>query len=227
MSILKIKNDKGKWENVKTIIGPRGKDGAPGPAGRGVPAGGQPGDVLVKNSEVDGDTIWATPSKGASIWTGTYEEYIANKSAIDAEYDIVLTEDAQSGGTEEIKYTGLYYVDPSITQFTLGTLDTGNGSEELLLEITQGNFVAGDHGMENPFKTTTRIINNSTQTRTYKGFTIFRCDESGNEIGPAYSMSGASIDLNTGQDCTIYHEVDMIEDLSNSFIKASITTEVK
>lgn len=77
MSILKIKNDKGKWENVKTIIGPRGKDGAPGPAGRGVPAGGQPGDVLMKNSEVEGDTIWGkvlTPVTEQNYVSGMEEE---------------------------------------------------------------------------------------------------------------------------------------------------------
>lgn len=226
MSVLKIKNDKGKWENVKTIIGPRGKDGAPGPAGRGVPAGGRPGDVLVKNSDAEGDTIWATPSKGASIWTGPYEDYIANKEAIDAEYDIVLTDDPIPTVTEDIKYTLPQYVDPNNTSLTLATVDLGAGNE-LLMEITQGNFVMGDHGMDNPFKTTTRIINNSMQSRTYKGFTIFRCDEFGNEIGPAYSMTGASIDINPGQDCTIYHEIDMIEDLGGSFIKASITTEVR
>ena len=226
MSVLKIKNDKGKWENVKTIIGPRGKDGAPGPAGRGVPTGGQPGDVLVKNSSADGDAIWATPSKGASIWTGAYEDYMANKQTIDAEYDIVLTDDPIPTVTEDVKYTLAQYVDINNGSLTLATVDIGAGNE-LLMEITRGNFVVGDHGMENPFKTATRIINNSMQARTYKGFTIFRCDEFGNEIGPEYSMSGASIDFNPGQDCTIYHEVDMIEELNGSFIKASITTEVR
>lgn len=220
MSILKIKNDKGKWENIKTIIGPRGKDGAPGPAGRGVPAGGQPGDVLVKNSEVDGDTIWATPSKGASIWTGTYEDYIANKAAIDAEYDIVLTEDSvQPSGTLFISTV------PTLcpTDSTSYSNSTANG--EIQTNFTQGEFTI--ESVDSVFRTLHEIGNHMGTPIILKGFTIELCDSNGDNRQPSYSATNAHIPINPESFASYYHEVDMVAEYAGQYIIITYEVEVQ
>src|SRR6185295_3565145 len=43
-------------------IGPEGPEGAPGDDGLGVPTGGTNGQVLMKSSDTDFDTVWWTPS---------------------------------------------------------------------------------------------------------------------------------------------------------------------
>lgn len=63
----------GKWTNLKGPKGetgkdgeqgPRGAGGVRGPAGKGVPVGGSPGQVLAKLSSTDYDTQWITPTGG-------------------------------------------------------------------------------------------------------------------------------------------------------------------
>jgi len=48
--------------DTQTFIIDGGRKGDPGRDGLGVPAGGTSGQVLTKNSSVDNDTSWQTPS---------------------------------------------------------------------------------------------------------------------------------------------------------------------
>lgn len=214
MSILKIKNDKGEWENVKTIIGPRGKDGTPGPAGRGVPAGGQPGDILMKNSEADGDAIWSTPSGGAGVWTGTYEDYIANKEAIDAEYAIVLTDDS-----------ALYIsTNPTLCPNDSTSYSIPTSNDEIQTTLTQGDFTI--ENVDRAFKTLHEIENNMENSITLKGFTIEICDANGDNRQMSYSTINANIPIEPGNSMSYYHEMDMVANYAGQYIIITYEVEV-
>lgn len=53
-------------ENVQVTVSAASIEGPAGPAGEGVPAGGTTGQALVKNSNADYDTKWATGGGGGS-----------------------------------------------------------------------------------------------------------------------------------------------------------------
>jgi len=55
-------NDKGVWET-----GLRGPVGPPGPAGLGLPKGGQPGQTLVKSGVNNYATMWVSKADVAAI----------------------------------------------------------------------------------------------------------------------------------------------------------------
>lgn len=65
---------------------------ARGPKGDGIPDGGTVGDVLIKSEQ--GATWGKLPA--AKLWTGTEEEYIANKEAIDSQFDIIIIEEVST-----------------------------------------------------------------------------------------------------------------------------------
>jgi len=72
--------------------GPAGASGAVGPAGLGVPAGGDTGRILRKNSATDNDTSWFNPTEtavilvsdplGANITTGDGKAYFRIPTAL-------------------------------------------------------------------------------------------------------------------------------------------------
>jgi hypothetical protein len=49
-------------QGIPGLPGKQGEQGIQGPPGKGVPAGGQPGQVLAKSSLTDYDTRWVEPS---------------------------------------------------------------------------------------------------------------------------------------------------------------------
>lgn len=55
MSAIKIKDTGGNFIDIPTI---QGEQGNIGPAGLGLPEGGTTGDLIVKNSNADYDTMW-------------------------------------------------------------------------------------------------------------------------------------------------------------------------
>lgn len=57
MSVIKIKQDN-EFVDIPTLAGPQGEQGIQGPTGVGIPAGGGTGNIIVKNSTTDYDTIW-------------------------------------------------------------------------------------------------------------------------------------------------------------------------
>ena len=57
MATIKIKEGN-EFVDISTIQGPIGPQGEQGPAGVGIPAGGGTGNIIVKNSTADYDTIW-------------------------------------------------------------------------------------------------------------------------------------------------------------------------
>lgn len=55
MSAIKVKDAEGNFIDIPTI---QGEQGNVGPAGLGLPEGGTTGDLIVKNSNTDYDTMW-------------------------------------------------------------------------------------------------------------------------------------------------------------------------
>ena len=55
MSVIKVKNEKGSFEEISTLTGPQGPQGNPG---IGIAGGGQVNTFLAKNSSTDYDTSW-------------------------------------------------------------------------------------------------------------------------------------------------------------------------
>lgn len=55
MSVIKVKNEQGSFEEISTLTGPQGPQGNPG---IGVAGGGQVNTFLAKNSSTDYDTSW-------------------------------------------------------------------------------------------------------------------------------------------------------------------------
>lgn len=55
MSAIKVKDAEGNFIDIPTI---QGEQGNVGPAGLGFPEGGTTGDIIVKNSNTDYDTMW-------------------------------------------------------------------------------------------------------------------------------------------------------------------------
>ena len=58
MSVIKIKDDTNNFVDIPTLEGAQGVPGPQGPAGNGVPTGGNENNVLVKNSPANYDTSW-------------------------------------------------------------------------------------------------------------------------------------------------------------------------
>lgn len=55
MSVIKVKNEQGSFEEISTLTGPQGPQGSPG---IGIAGGGQVNTFLAKNSSTDYDTSW-------------------------------------------------------------------------------------------------------------------------------------------------------------------------
>ena len=55
MSVIKVKNNQGEFEEISTLTGPQGSQGNPG---IGIAGGGQVNTFLAKNSSTDYDTTW-------------------------------------------------------------------------------------------------------------------------------------------------------------------------
>lgn len=55
MSVIKVKNEQGSFEEISTLTGPQGPQGNPG---IGIAGGGQVNTFLAKNSSTDYDTSW-------------------------------------------------------------------------------------------------------------------------------------------------------------------------
>lgn len=58
MSVIKIKDDTNNFIDIPTLEGAQGVPGPQGPAGQGIPTGGNENNVLVKNSPANYDTSW-------------------------------------------------------------------------------------------------------------------------------------------------------------------------
>ena len=59
MSTIKIKQND-TFVDIPTLEGAQGPQGIQGPAGEGIPTGGNENNILVKQSSADYDTIWAS-----------------------------------------------------------------------------------------------------------------------------------------------------------------------
>lgn len=59
MSTIKIRQND-TFEDIPTLEGAQGVPGPQGPAGNGVPTGGNENDILIKQSSADYDTVWAS-----------------------------------------------------------------------------------------------------------------------------------------------------------------------
>lgn len=59
MSVIKIRQND-TFEDIPTLEGAQGVPGPQGPAGNGVPTGGNENDILIKQSSADYDTVWAS-----------------------------------------------------------------------------------------------------------------------------------------------------------------------
>lgn len=204
MSVLKIKNSQGKWEDIKTIIGPRGKEGAPGPAGRGVPAGGTAGQVLIKNSDQEADTVWGTP-EWAKPWKGSYTTYLLNKEYIDANFDIIVTDDT----LPMISQTA-----PTPIPIGLRELEAPTSDEALNVLIVQT-----DEG------STIEILNASLYTLKIKGYRIYTCDKYGGDLSEYLSVDTEGT-IDSGTNATFLHTEKILSDTASKYIIVGCITEV-
>ena len=121
------------------VPGQDGQDGQPGQDGHGVPAGGEAGQVLVKNSDDDYDTKWENGGGGSQVqsdWEETDTDdpaYIKNKPTIPSE----VTESTVAGwgftkntGDYSKPSGGIPSTDlSSAVQTSLGKADTALQSE--------------------------------------------------------------------------------------------------
>lgn len=204
MSVLRIKNSQGKWEDIKTIIGPRGKDGAPGPAGRGVPAGGTEGQVLVKNSNQEADTVWKTP-EWAKPWKGSYTTYLLNKEYIDANFDIIITDDE----LPMISRTAPTPIPIGLREFNEPTSD--EAFNVLIVQTDTGSTI--------------EILNTSPYSLKLKGYKINTCDKYGGNISEFLSVDTEGI-IDPEANAVFLHTEKILTDTASKYIIVGCITEV-
>lgn len=206
MSILKLRDSKGNWIDIPALIGPSGPEGPQGKTGKGIPEGGKPGQILVKG---EGNTTRWADAPSTKIWQGPYEEYMANKEAIDQEYVIILTDDPIIEKTNFISESFPTLVPESTNGITFRTSD---GKVEC-------SFVQEDVVLDNnAFKTTQIIRNISDETMTLTGYRVYFCNESGNNKLITLETHGANIAIAPGSECSYYHHGDAMSDWANSYI---------
>jgi hypothetical protein len=206
MSILKLKDSKGNWIDIPALIGPSGPEGPQGKTGKGIPEGGKPGQILVKG---EGNTTRWADAPSTKIWQGPYEEYMANKEAIDQEYVIILTDDPIIESTTFTCESFPVLVPEGSEGVTFVTSD----------EKVQCSFIQEETVIENNiFKTTQVIRNISDETMTLTGYRVYFCDEGGNNKLITLDTRGANISIAPGSQCSYYHHGDAMSDWANSYI---------
>ncbi len=206
MSILKLKDSKGNWIDIPALIGPSGPEGPQGKTGKGIPEGGNPGQILVKG---EGNTTRWADAPSTKVWEGSYEEYRANKEAIDQEYVIILTDDPIIESTTFISESFPIFISEDTNGTTFVTSD---GKVEC--SFIQGEVVFDD----NIFMTTQVIRNISEETMTLTGYRVYFCDENGGNKLITLETHGANIAISPGSECSYYHHGDAMSDWANSYI---------
>lgn len=219
MSILKLRDSKGNWIDIPALIGPSGPEGPQGKTGKGIPEGGKPGQILVKG---EGNTTRWADAPSTKIWQGPYEEYIANKEAIDQEYVIILTDDPVAPVIEPDIIT--YTSNPSLISDGVISASLFTTSAEIKTDFVKEETYIEDTGKT--FQTTHYIINQTSEPFTLKGFTIEGCDVNGNNRFPIMTTIGASIPINPGSNCVYYHEIDILALCANNYMVITYKVEV-
>lgn len=206
MSILKLKDSKGNWIDIPALIGPSGPEGPQGKTGKGIPEGGKPGQILVKG---EGNTTRWADAPSTKVWEGPYEEYMANKEAIDQEYVIILTDDPIIEKTNFICESYPIFISEDTNGTTFVTSD---GRVEC-------SFIQGEVVMENNTFMTTQVIKNiSEETMTLTAYRVYFCDENGNNRSLTLDTFGANIAIAPGSECRYYHHGDAMSDWANQHI---------
>lgn len=206
MSILKLKDSKGNWIDIPALIGPSGPEGPQGKTGKGIPEGGKPGQILVKG---EGNTTRWADAPSTKVWEGPYEEYMANKEAIDQEYVIILTDDPIIESTTFTCESLPVFIPEDSESVTFVTSDGK----------VQCSFIQEETVIENNFFKTTQVIRNiSDETMTLTGYRVYFCDESGNNKLITLDTRGANIAIAPGSECSYYHHGDAMSDWANSYI---------
>jgi hypothetical protein len=111
--------------------GPQGPAGEPGPAGVGIPAGGEEGQILVKGSSDDYDTIW---SDNYALWTSQLKHEVKLGEAI-AKGQAVYVSGAD--GTNMIVSKASNATEAKSSK-TLGLLEAGGSTNSKVKVITEG-----------------------------------------------------------------------------------------
>lgn len=169
MSVIKIKQDN-EFVDIPTLTGPQGEQGVQGPVGIGIPAGGGTGNIIVKNSTTDYDTIWKAmvdvvypvgsiymsinSTNPGTLFGGTWEQIkdrfmlaagdVYSGGAIGGEANHALTVDEMPSHTHNVQQR---QDNPTmVSSFYNGVYDPG-GIEFILTEEAKTiiNTTASDH----------------------------------------------------------------------------------
>jgi hypothetical protein len=127
-SVIEIYNDDGFEFNVSIAPGPAGPEG---PAGVGIPTGGDEGQILVKGSADDYDTIWAD---NYALWTSQLKHEVKLGQSI-AKGQAVYVSSAD--GTNMI-VSKASNVSEANSSKTLGLLEAGGLTNAKVKVITEG-----------------------------------------------------------------------------------------